>query len=242
MRNPHPFVPAVLLALCTALPAQVQDPKQEIQEIARQVDEQLKEIDKLLLESGQKSQTRTKQKELLNKAAERADAVDGGLEDLIKKLHEMKNKSSSSGQPEDGEPSQGQGQGNQQQPSEGQQQGQGQARRENQTPEFVQQPKEGEQQGQQQKPQGQKPEGQEQGQGQPKGGKESKDNPENRTGQPQPEPDTGPGQPGAGEGSWGELQPYVNFLKNRGSSPKVPEKYRKYWQAYLKNKQAGDGK
>jgi hypothetical protein len=31
----------------------------------------------------------------------------------------------------------------------------------------------------------------------------------------------------------------MNFLKNRGSAPKVPEKYRKYWDAYLKQKPAG---
>ncbi|MCR9246784.1 MAG: hypothetical protein NXI31_17255 [bacterium] len=28
----------------------------------------------------------------------------------------------------------------------------------------------------------------------------------------------------------------MNSLKHRGSSPKVPQKYRKYWRAYLKNK------
>jgi hypothetical protein len=32
----------------------------------------------------------------------------------------------------------------------------------------------------------------------------------------------------------------MNFLKNRGSRPpEVPEKFRKYWEAHLKQKQAG---
>ena len=54
----------------------------------------------------------------------------------------------------------------------------------------------------------------------------------------QPENETGPGKPGTGNESWGELQPYLNSLKNRGSAPKIPQKYRKYWKAYLKNKKA----
>jgi hypothetical protein len=32
----------------------------------------------------------------------------------------------------------------------------------------------------------------------------------------------------------------MNFLKNRGSRPPdVPEKFRKHWEAYLKQKQGG---
>ena len=69
------------------------------------------------------------------------------------------------------------------------------------------------------------------------GGQETKDGGQNRTGNRSPNDPTGPGNPGQGEGSWGELQSYVNFLKNKGSAPKVPEKYRKYWEAYLKQKQ-----
>ena len=71
--------------------------------------------------------------------------------------------------------------------------------------------------------------------GQPQGGQETKDGGKNTTGNRQPEPETGPGNPGTGEGSWGELQPYMNFLKNRGSPPpQVPEKFRKYYEAWLK--------
>ena len=78
------------------------------------------------------------------------------------------------------------------------------------------------------------------GQGNPLGGQDHNGPGQNRTGNRQPEPDVGPGQPGQGEGQWGELPPYVNFLKNRGSAPTtVPAKYRKYWEAYLKQKPGG---
>lgn len=242
MNHRLPFARLFLsaMALGVLLPAQGQDPMHEIQEIARKVDEQLQEIDQLLLESGKKSQARNKQQELLEKAAERATTVDGGIDQLIEKLTQMKNQSGGSGQGEDQQQPQQDGQS---QPRPGQGQGQ-QNRRENQQQDFVQQPKDGEQEGQQGQP---KPGGQQQGQqkpgdGQPTGGEQTKDQADNRQGNRQLEPDLGPGQPGSDEGGWGELQPYLNHLKNRGSAPKVPEKYRKYWQAYLKNKQAGDGK
>jgi hypothetical protein len=205
----------------------------EIQEIARSVDEQLQEIDRLLLESGKQSQARSRPKELLEQASERATTVEDGIEKLIEKLTEMKNQGSQ-GSSSEGEPQPGEGEGQGQQP----QQGSPQNRRENQTPDFVQQPKpDGEKPGQEPKPGQEKP-----GDGQPQGGQETDDTSENRRGNRPPESETGPGQPGGGDGTWGELQPYVNFLKNRGSSPKVPEKYRKYWEAYLKNKQGSGGR
>ena len=228
--------------LAAAAPAQGGDPTREIQEIARRVDEQLQEIDRLLLESGKKGQERSKPKELLQQARERSEAAEEGIDKLIEKLQQMKSQSSSqSGQ--EGEQSSGQQQQQQQSQSGQQPQGQGN-RRENQTPDFVQQPKEGGQD-QQPKPGGEQPGGQQQQQqqqrpdGQPQGGQEQPTGGENTRGnRPEQTPD-GPGNPGQGEGTWGELQPYTNFLKNRGSAPKVPEKYRKYYEAYLKQKQAG---
>jgi hypothetical protein len=55
-----------------------------------------------------------------------------------------------------------------------------------------------------------------------------------RQGQAPNDGGTAPGQPGTGEEEWGKLQSYTNFLKNRGSPPKMQEKYRKFWEAYLK--------
>ncbi len=222
------------------------DPAEEIKEIARAIDEQLKEIDKLLLQSGRKGQTRKKPMELLKQASEGSLTVQDGIEKLIEKLNEMKQQSGGDGQPSDKPQDDQQGSQSEQQQS-GQQSGQqsqgNQQRRENQAPDFVQQPQEGQSPGEQGKPgqqQGQKP-GQIPGSenGPPKGGSESKDGGQNKPGNNPPNSPTGPGQPGTGDGGWGNLQPYLNFLRNRGASPKVPEKYRKYYEAYLKNKVKG---
>lgn len=228
---------SALLAGAPTLAAQGQDPMREIQEIARAVDEQLQEIDRLLLESGRRNQARQKPAQLLQQARERSEAVEGGIDRLIEKLNEMKQQSSSSSsEPQDQQQQQQdqQQQGGQPRPQQGQQN-----RRENQTPDFQPRPQQG--QGEPQQGQQQPQPGQPQPSGQPQGGQEIPTGGENTTGNRQPEPELGPGQPGQGEGSWGELQPYVNFLKNRGSQPKVPEKYRKYFEAYLKQKQGTGG-
>jgi len=226
MRLHVPVWLTLLLLTAPGLRAQGRDPMHEILEIARSVDEQLQEIDRLLLESGKQSQSRARPKELLEQASERGGTVETGIDQLIEKLTEMKNQSGQ-GSGEGGEPKPGQGQ-----PSPGQ--GSQGNRRENQTPDFVQQPG---QQGEQPQPGEEKP-----GDGQPQGGQPDTDIGENRVGNRPPDGETGPAQAGEGDGTWGELQPYVNFLKNRGSSPKVPEKYRKYWEAYLKNKQGSGGR
>lgn len=220
------FVFALFAAAAAPVLRAQGDPMREIQEIARSVDEQLREIDRLLLESGKQNQARSRPKEMLEQASERGAAAEQGIDELIEKLTQMKNQcSGGSSSDSDGQqqPSQGQGQG-QQQP-----QGQPQNRRENQTPEFVQQPQPG--QDPQQQPQQPQPDGQ------PVGAEDSLDPAENRTGRAPPDSETGPAQRASGDEGWGELQPYVNFLKNRGATPKVPEKYRRYWEAYLKNKQ-----
>jgi hypothetical protein len=232
----------VMCGLAGLLPAQFDDPMREIQEIAREVEEQMREIDRLLLESSQKNQARSKPKELLQRVGERSQQVEGGIDRLIEKLTEMKNQSSSSSS-SDSEQQQQQQQQKQQGSSSGQSQPQNgeQTRRENNNPEFVDQGQKG--QGQQPSP---KPDGQPEAAGEPKpqpgqpqGGQEAKAGGDLTRGNQAPPGETGPGNPGSGEGSWGELQPYMNFLKNRGSAPKVPEKYRKYWDAYLKQKPAG---
>ncbi len=240
-----PFLRFAFLPLLVAvlLPAQQRDPMQEIQEIARSIDEQMQEIDRLLLESGKKNQARTLPKELLLKARESSKTVEGGIDQLIEKLNQMKQQGGGGG----GGSSQSQDQ--QQQPQDQQSesqrpdQGKGQrTRRENQNPDYVKQPPQGgEQPGQKPQPQpGQQPGQQPQpGQGKPQGGQESPGPGENTRGNRQLEPELGPGNPGQGNETWGELQSYTNFLKNKGSMPKVPEKYRKYWEAYLKNKQSG---
>ncbi|MBL8753479.1 MAG: hypothetical protein JNK15_09275 [Planctomycetes bacterium] len=255
------FVALLLAGLGLQRPAAAQgDPAREIQEIARAIDEQLQEIDRLLLESGKKGQPRQKPKELLQQANEKSQSVEQGIETLIDKLQQMKNQGGGSGQPDPNQsPQDQQGQPEQQGQGQGKPQpGQGQRNRnENQTPDIAerqrngQEPgsepqgqqgqegqKPGEQPGQQNQPGQQGQQGQEQPvgpDGKPLGGQETKDGGRNTAGNRQPEPDLGPGNRGQGEGSWGELQPYMNFLKNRGSAPpQVPEKFRKYYEAWLK--------
>lgn len=239
---------AMLFTAALAVPtapvtAQGADPAKEIQELARRVGEQLEQIDRLLLESSRKNQPRATPTEKLQQAHTTSDAVQTGIDELIDKLNEMKNQSGG-GQSQDQQQQQQQQQQDQQQQGQQQQQQGRQQRRENETPDFVQQPKEGQQPGEQpsgQQP-GERPDGQQPGQqqqpqnGNPNGTQQGNDPGQNTTGNRQLEPDLGPGQKGTGEAGWGELQDYVNFLKNRGSPPKVPEKFRKYWEAYLKNK------
>ena len=237
-----------LLGSTTVLPATLRaqnggDPMREIQEIARQVDQQLQEIDRLLLESGRRDQDRKRPKELLQQARERSEDVEKGIDKLIDELNKLKQQqqqqsSSSSQDQQDQQDQQNQDQNQQQQ----QQRNRNRNRRENATPDIAQRPRNQsgqpqESQGQQPKPEQPKPDGQ-----QPAGGQENPDGGQNRRGNQPPDSETGEPQPGTGDGSWGELQPYVNFLKNRGSMPKVPEKYRKYWEAYLKQKQDGKPK
>jgi hypothetical protein len=226
-----------LAAVAGTAPAQV-DPAREIQEIARQVEEQLQEIDRLLIESGRKNQPRANPKELLDRARERSEVAEDGIDKLIEKLNEMKSQGGGSGSPDDQQdpnqqPQDSPGQqGRQGRPNQGQRN-----RRENQTPDLVPRPQSGQEQ------QGQEQQGQQQRQGQqPVGGQENPDGGENTRGDNPPQSETGAPNPGTGEGNWGELQPYMNFLKNRGSRPPaVPEKFRKYWEAYLKQKQGAGG-
>ena len=248
----------LFLTLALALPASQLsaqfgggNPMEEIKEIADAVDKQLKEIDRLLLESGKKGQARSGPKEMLEQAAESSRIAEDGIDKLIEKLSEMSQQSSSSSSSSSS--SQQQDQQQQQQQQSGQQQGQQQNRRENQTPDFVQQPQQGqEQQGQEQQgqeQQGQEQQGQQQQQqgqqeqqgqdGQPRGGQEQRTGGENRRGNRAADDATDAGKPGTGSSEWGGLQPYLNFLKNRGSTPKVPEKFRRYYEAYLKNKSKG---
>lgn len=241
-----PLLLGLTFALVPLRPAVAQggDPQQEIQELARRIDEQLKEIDRLLLESGKKNQARQKPKEMLQQSVEKSRAVEAGIDELIEKLNEQKNQSGGGGESQD---QQQQQQDQQQgQPQQGGQQGKSQ-RRDSQTPDFVKQPQQGEQKPGEQQPGEQKP-GEQQGtppnpgEGKPETGQDDKGPGENRTGQTPPDQTTGPGQTGQGSESWGELQGYTNALKNRGSMPKVPEKYRKYWEAYLKQKPQPGGK
>lgn len=227
----------VLAFFAFAVPAQ-QDPSREIQELARRIEEQMQEIDRLLLESSKPAGDRQKSpKELLDKSQAESHSVQQAIDELIQKLNQMKQQGGQgSGQPDDQQQGQQGGQQQQQQGQQDQQDQQGQGkgnRREGTNPDFMKQP---DQQGQQPGDQQQQQQGQQQqGQGKrPQAGDPNPADGENRSGQNPPDSGTAKGAPGTGEDEWGGLQPYVNFLKNRGSPPKVQEKYRKFWETYLK--------
>jgi hypothetical protein len=121
------LIASLMLATQNAF-AQGGDPMREIQEIAESVDEQLKEIDRLLLESGKQDQARLEPKQKLVEAIVRSLTGEVGLDRLFEKLNEMKNQGGGGGGQSDQEPQDGQQQG-QQRPQQGQQGN----RRENQT-------------------------------------------------------------------------------------------------------------
>ena len=84
-----PFVGALLGAILSATDtaaAQTPEAMREIQEIATRIDEQLREIDRLLLESSKKGQPRQTPKQLLQQAKDRSEAVESGIDKLIEKL------------------------------------------------------------------------------------------------------------------------------------------------------------
>ena len=91
------FWALALTAPLSTLPAQFGgNPMEEIKEIADAVDKQLKEIDRLLLESGKKGQARKAPKEMLEQASEGSKIAEDGIDKLIEKLSEMSQQSSSS--------------------------------------------------------------------------------------------------------------------------------------------------
>jgi hypothetical protein len=235
--RPFAFV-LVALASASAVTAQQVDTAKELQEIARRVDEQLRDIDKLLLDSSRKQpEGEKKPRELLQASQAQSQAAEQGIEDLIQKLTEMKNRSQSRSQDDQDQQDQKSDQNQQQ---DGQQRGrqrpQGRPQNRNENDTMPLQP----QGQQQQQPQ---PQGQQQPQDQPKGKQPSgadanPDGGENKPGKNPPDQPTGPGQRGEGDNEWGQLQPYLNGLHNRGSLPtKPPEKFRHYFEAYLKSQQ-----
>lgn len=229
MRTTFLLAGAVLLAI--RLPAQ-NNPTDEIKQIVERVDEQLKKIDELLQQSARKSGNDRKPSTLLGESQQQSEAAVQGIDELIEKLEQMRQQSKSRSQSQD---QQQQQQQDQQQQQQQRQPGGQHNRQENPTPEQVQQPPQPKPGQNQQQPEPGTP------QGQPRDGPDPKGPGENVQGNRPPNQDTDKGQRGTGDDSWGDLQPYTNFLKNRGSLPRVPEKFRKYWEAYLKSKQEKKG-
>lgn len=80
------------------------------------------------------------------------------------------------------------------------------------------------------------------GKDEPRGGREERDRGRNRPAGSRPEDPTQRVPPNRDAQNWGNLPKYLEFLKTRGGSPEIPERYRKFYEAFLKrSRKAGSG-
>lgn len=234
---------ALACVFATGLKAQGPDPA-ELKRILEGVEQQLAEIDRLLLESSvnkgrgladaaeQAGQAADRMKDLLNQSQQASEKAVSGMDELIKKLLEMSRQGGGGGGGGQPMPGNSSGQG-------GQQKEPGQ-RQENETPDFQQRQEAGQEPGQQpgqnqMQPGGEQPQsGQPQDGSQPSGPDQATGAGENRQGQDPTSGATGDPSKTGGAERWGDLPPYLQFLRSRGSPPQVPAKYRKVYEQWLK--------
>jgi hypothetical protein len=239
---------AAALAWAGPIAAQIGgDPQTRVRDIARKVAEEMKEIDRLLLETTAKGRSASsagaaadgmrrsveQMRELLKQTSGSQSQTVEKLGELIKEIQDM---AQSSGSPSEGEsqgsPSSGQGQPR----PDGQGQGRNNPRDQSNSPEFQRQ-----QQGQSQ---GQEPGGQNQpnqprpGDGDPQDGGENPDGGRNTNAGRNPDAGTERVNRESETGQWGNLPPYLQFLQGRGGAPEVPERYRKYVEVFMKKAQS----
>lgn len=209
MRLRQPLLIAALM-LPAPLTAQFDDPKAKIAEMADKVAAELREIDRLLLQTGDKenvSEAMAGTSELLKQTTESQQTAVQGIDELIKAIEDLANNSRSDGH-SDGEQRKQPKPGNPQQRSQ---------RQESKTPDRVQN----------QEPQGDRPKG-DQHRVEPGQNAPDSDQSEGPTERADKEPVCE---------KWGSLPDYLQSLKTRGSRPEVPEKYRKLRDAFLKESQ-----
>ena len=137
----------LLAALSLALPASTfasplhaQDPDaaRAIQELARKIDEQMKEIDRLLLETSKQKggEAKAPPKESLSRTREQSQIVEKSIDELIQKLNQMKQQSSSSSSSDSQDQQKSQQQQQQEQQQQQQQNQQQQGNHRNRPPPF----------------------------------------------------------------------------------------------------------
>jgi hypothetical protein len=212
--------------------AQVDDPRQKVLEISKRIAEEMAEIDRLLLQgSGEalraaREAAQRNQKlldELLKQTQQSQGNVVKSIDELIQEIERLSQPSGGQG----GEPHPQDQQD--QQPQGEQQQRQGQ-RDQTQTPDFQQQQRP--QQPGRQRPQGEQPTGPEEhrGPGQQRPATQEPRSDSERVGHEQDAT------------SWGMLPKYVPLLHGRGTMPEVPEKYRRFVEAFTKQAAKGERK
>lgn len=202
----------VAVLASAALPAQFDNPEKKIQEIVDEVARQMQEIDELLLQTRPESLKGAGEgaKRAAEKIEELLDQTSASQGEVVTKIDELiKEIQKMQGQ---GGGSQGQGQ-----PKPGDQgERDQQRRRQSQTPDRQKQ-------------------GDPQGDGQPRDGRERPQDPKNVPSSPRPDDPTENVDPKRDAEAWGKLPLYEQLLKTRGGAPDVPEKYRKFHEAFLKS-------
>ncbi len=216
-------------AFCSApLQAQI-SPQQAVRKIADEVQTQMREIDRLLLESSRAREGGEGVRELMGRTKESQQTVVEGIDRLIDELQNLaRQQQSSSSQSQQGQ--QGEQGGEPQDRGEpqpgGEPRGSG-TRREIETTELAEQANRGEQP---------RPEGQQQEQPQP--GERADDG--RQTQDPDRNTATGAAREGGTESvereadaeRWGDLQKYMPPEYHRAGAPEVPAKYRRLHEAF----------
>ena len=218
------------LAPIAVVRAQFERPDEHVQQLADEIAKELQQIDQLLLQSSggldktseAMGDAARRMGELLDQTAQSQDSASKRMDELITALQKMARQSQSS--PD------GDGEATQIPPPPSGQQGQQprSQRQELETPEMQQHPGAPEQQ-----PPGGERDQQKRGE-KKAADKEYKDPTEQVEHQNE-------------SGKWGNLPDYMEFVKTRGGQPEVPERYRKYRDAFQKQSQhkptrEGDGK
>lgn len=219
---------AVLVLGASASAQLTPDPRQQLKQIADKVAEEMKEIDRLLLERDASKATGEALRrsvegieKMLDNAGSANKRVQQGIDELIQQLEECglcDNPGDGSGQSQQDQQEQ-QGRRNQQPGT----------RQENATPDMVRQPQE-----QQQQQDGREP----------KGNQQDSPNARNQDAAKAPTEDGVEVTERPGEvAEWGNLPEYLGGIKQRGGIPEISEKYRKLYDAYLRaqSKQKSDG-
>lgn len=234
---------AFVLACGLGFPAPAQgEAEQKIQQLLGKIRSEMAEIDRLLLQTSSREGAKGAQQALKRSAAEiqklieqsknSQDSVVKNIDELIQELQKMSQQRSQ--QPQEGETGD---------PSERPQPGQQSPERQRaqqregvQTPEMVEQQRQQQQQQQGKQQQGQPQPGERDPQGNQKDPLQARQQP-------------GKTPPGQGEEKvdrpgdtqrWGVLPKYLEFMHSRGGMPEVPEKYRRFYESYLKQDRKHD--
>lgn len=233
---------ATWIWLPTPLPAQLgPSPDDAVRKILVEVSEEMREIDRMLLESSRKDAAQRidenvqRIQRLMEQTQDSQGKVVRGIERLMEEIAKMaQQQSGSPSEPQDQDPSQDgqqQQQDRQSEPRDGSQQDRSRPRSENRTPDVADQPREPGQEQPQRQPDGT-----------PRGDQDAADPGRNvRDGTAREDGVERVDRP-SDDGSWGNLPPYLRFLHNRGGEPDLPPKYRRLIEAYLKRSHDDAGK